>query len=197
MDYGLIFAALGIGYFLGSVPFGLLITKASGQGDIRNIGSGNIGATNVMRTGRKELAVLTLLLDAGKAAAAVLLVHHFFGHPLGLVAGAAALFGHCFPVWLRFDGGKGVAAFFGCLLASAWPIGLACAAVWLAIAFIFKYSSLAALGAAIFAPVMALILGRSDIAILSAVLALVIFIRHRENISRLLSGTENKIGKKS
>ena len=118
-----LYALLG-GYLLGSIPFGLLIARASGQGDIRKIGSGNIGATNVLRTGRKDIAFLTLILDAGKAGIAALLFNHFLGSPMGLFAGAAALIGHCFPIWLGFKGGKGVATFFGCLLAVAWPIGL-------------------------------------------------------------------------
>ena len=197
MDYGLVLTAVAAGYLLGSIPFGFLITKATGGGDIRQIGSGNIGATNVMRTGRKDLAVLTLILDAGKAAAAALLLHHFLGAPYGLIAGAAALFGHCFPVWLKFDGGKGVAAFFGCLLATAWPIGIAAAAIWIFIVVSFKMSSLASLVSAISAPIIALLLGRIDIAIMATALAVVIFIRHQENIARLLKGTESKVSKKN
>jgi glycerol-3-phosphate acyltransferase PlsY len=186
--------ALLLGYGLGSIPFGLLIAKASGQGDIRAIGSGNIGATNVLRTGRKDLALLTLLTDAGKAGVAALIVNHFYGLPYGLIAGAAALIGHCFPVWLGFKGGKGVATFFGCLLATAWPIGLSCGAVWLAAAFITKMSSMGALWAAAAAPLIAIYLGRLDIAVMSFVLAVIIFIRHKENIARILKGSEPKIG---
>lgn len=191
----IIIAIIG-GYLLGSIPFGLLITRATGGGDIRNIGSGNIGATNVLRTGRKELAALTLLLDAGKAAAAVLLTHHFFGAPYGLIAGSAALIGHCYPVWLKFDGGKGVAAFFGCLLAAAWPIGLLAMVLWLMSAFISRTSSQAALTAASTAPLAALFLGYTAVAYMAVFLAIVIYIRHRENIGRILKGTEPKIGKK-
>ena len=188
--------ALFLGYGLGSIPFGLLIAKASGQGDIRAIGSGNIGATNVLRTGRKDLAFLTLLTDAGKASAAVLIVNYFYGLPYGLIAGAAALIGHCFPIWLGFKGGKGVATFFGCLFAAAWPIGLSCGAIWLAVAFLTKISSMGALWAAAAAPVIALIMGRVDIALMTVVLAVIIFIRHRQNIGRILKGTEPKIGAK-
>jgi len=193
--FPVIIALIG-GYLLGSIPFGLLITKATGGGDIREIGSGNIGATNVLRTGRKELAALTLLLDAGKAAAALLLVNHFVGAPYGLVAGAAALIGHCYPIWLKFDGGKGVATFFGCLLAAAWPVGLMAAAIWLASAALTRMSSLAALAAAGTAPIVAMILGYTYVGYMAVVLAMVIYIRHRENIGRILKGTESKIGKK-
>jgi glycerol-3-phosphate acyltransferase PlsY len=151
----------------------------------------------VLRTGNKPIAALTLLLDAGKAGAAALLINHYLGLPYGLIAGAAALIGHCFPVWLGFKGGKGVATFFGCLLATAWPVGLLTAVTWLIVAFGSKISSFAALCSAIAAPVIALVLGRTDIAIMAAVLAVVIFIRHRENISRILAGTESKIGQKA
>jgi len=184
------------GYLLGSIPFGLLIAKAAGQGDIRAVGSGNIGATNVLRTGRKDLAFLTLLTDAGKAGIAALIINHFYGLPYGLIAGTLALIGHCFAVWLGFKGGKGVATFFGCLLATAWPVGLAAGAIWLAIAFLTKMSSMGALWAAAAAPVIAMFMGRLDIAIMSTVLAIVIFIRHRENIGRIIKGTEPKIGTK-
>ncbi len=188
--------SLVFGYLLGSIPFGLLIAKAAGQGDIRGIGSGNIGATNVLRTGRKDLAFLTLLTDAGKAGVAALIITHFFGLPFGLFAGTLALIGHCFPVWLGFKGGKGVATFFGCLLATAWPVGLIAGAIWLVIAFLTKMSAMAGLWAAASAPVIALVLGRLDISIMSLVLALVIFIRHKDNIGRILKGTEPKIGAK-
>ena len=188
--------SLVFGYLLGSIPFGLLIAKAAGQGDIRGIGSGNIGATNVLRTGRKDLAFLTLLTDAGKAGVAALIITHFFGLPFGLFAGTLALIGHCFPAWLGFKGGKGVATFFGCLLATAWPVGLIAGAIWLVIAFLTKMSAMAGLWAAASAPVIALVLGRLDISIMSLVLALVIFIRHKDNIGRILKGTEPKIGAK-
>lgn len=186
--------ALG-GYILGSIPFGLLIARSAGQGDIRSIGSGNIGATNVLRTGRKDLALLTLLLDALKAGAGVLLVGHFLGYPLGLVAGAAALIGHCFPVWLKFKGGKGVATYFGFLFAASWPVGLIAGAVWLISAFALRMSSLAALLAALAAPFAAHLLGATSVSIAAAFLSLIIFIRHKDNIGRILSGSESKIGK--
>lgn len=191
----ILYALIG-GYLLGSIPFGLLITRATGQGDIRSIGSGNIGATNVLRAGRKDIALITLILDAGKAGVAALLFNHFFGAPIGLFAGAAALIGHCFPVWLKFKGGKGVATFFGCLLATAWPIGLIAGAVWLVCAFITRISSLSALAAAGSAPLIAFLMGYTNIAIMAAVLAVIIYIRHAENIGRIIKGTESRIGKK-
>ena len=191
-----LYAILG-GYFLGSIPFGLLIAKASGKGDIRNIGSGNIGATNVLRTGRKDLAALTLFLDAGKAGIAALIFNHFFGVPIGYFAGAAALFGHCFPVWLGFKGGKGVATFYGCLFATYWPIALMACAIWLASAFLTRISSLSGLAAAGLVPLIAFWMGNTPIAMMSAVMAVIIYIRHKENIGRILKGTESKIGKKS
>ena len=190
-----LYALLG-GYLLGSIPFGLLIARASGQGDIRKIGSGNIGATNVLRTGRKDIAFLTLILDAGKAGIATLLFNHFLGSPMGLFAGAAALIGHCFPIWLGFKGGKGVATFFGCLLAVAWPIGLIAGAIWLCSAFITRVSSLSALAAAGTAPLIAYKMGYHNVAVMAAAMAIVIYIRHAENIGRIIRGTESKIGKK-
>ena len=192
----IIIALIG-GYLLGSIPFGLLATKATGGGDIREIGSGNIGATNVLRTGRKDIAALTLLLDSGKAAAALLLVNHFVGVPYGLIAGAAALIGHCYPVWLKFNGGKGVATFFGCLLAAAWPVWLAAVIIWLASAALTRMSSLAALAAAGTAPFIAMILGYNNVGHMAIVLAIIIYIRHFKNIGRILKGTEPKIGKKA
>lgn len=191
----ILYALIG-GYLLGSIPFGLLITRATGQGDIRSIGSGNIGATNVLRTGRKDIALITLILDAGKAGVAALLFNHFFGAPIGLFAGAAALIGHCFPIWLKFKGGKGVATFFGCLLATAWPIGLIAGAVWLLCAFVTRISSLSALAAAGSAPLIAFMMGHHHVAIMAAVLAIIIYIRHAENIGRIIKGTESRIGKK-
>ena len=187
-------AALG-GYLLGSIPFGLVLTRLAGVGDIRQIGSGNIGATNVLRTGRKDLAFATLVLDAGKAGIALLIARALWGDDAGLIAGGAAFIGHCFPVWLNFKGGKGVATFFGVLLAGMWPIGLLSAATWIAVAVIFRYSSLAALAAAAIAPIAALSAGFdwSEV-IFTLVLAILIFIRHRANIQRLLTGTEPRIG---
>ncbi len=193
MDITFIYAAI-IGYFLGSIPFGLLIARLGGQGDIRNIGSGNIGTTNVLRTGRKDLAALTLLFDGGKAAAAFFAAQYFFNFEAGLVAAGFALLGHCFPVWLKFKGGKGVATFLGALLAAKWPIGLMAIGLWLATAVLFKMSSLAALTAAGLTPVIAMFMGYHKVAILAAVLALMIYIRHKDNIGRIIKGTEPKIG---
>ena len=192
----IILAALG-GYLLGSTPFGLLLAKAAGQGDIRAIGSGNIGATNVLRTGRKDLALATLILDAGKAGIAALIAAQIFpGTYAHLWAGGFAFLGHCFPLWLKFKGGKGVATFFGVLLAVAWPVGLGAAGLWLFTAILTRYSSLAALIAASGAPLIAYFTGRPALAILTVLLLGIILIRHRENIGRLLSGTESKIGAK-
>ena len=185
------------GYVLGSTPFGLLLARATGQGDIRKIGSGNIGATNVLRTGRKDIALATLILDAGKAAIAALIAGHFMPDtPANLIAGGAALLGHCFPFWLKFKGGKGVATFLGVLLATAWPVGLIACGTWLLTAIISRISSLSALVAAVVAPIAALLLGYTGVAIMAGLLAVLIFIRHRENIGRILSGTESKIGAK-
>lgn len=196
-----IIAAVG-GYLFGSVPFGLVITKAAGLGDIRTIGSGNIGATNVLRTGRKDLALATLLLDAGKAGIALILARWIgsstdYAVEIGLIAGAAAFIGHCFPVWLGFKGGKGVATFFGVLFAGIWPIGFIAGVTWLAIATIFRYSSLAALCAAAVAPLAALVAQFSwSEVIFTFVLAILIFWRHSANIARLRAGTEPRIGDK-
>lgn len=189
-------SAIG-GYLLGSIPFGLVLARLFGQGDIRQIGSGNIGATNVLRTGRKDLAFATLLLDAAKAGVAALVFSHFFGQTAGLFAGALALVGHCFPLWLKFKGGKGVATFFGVLLATAWPVGISAGAVWLLCAFVTRMSSLSALAAALAAPIIAAMLGHEPVAIMAASLAVIIFVRHAENIGRILSGTESKIGSKN
>jgi len=191
----ILYALIG-GYLLGSIPFGLLIARAMGQGDIRDIGSGSIGATNVLRTGRKDIAFITLLLDAGKAGIAALIFNHFFGSPIGLFAGAAALIGHCFPIWLRFKGGKGVATFFGALLATAWPICLIAGAIWLTCAFLSRISSLSGLAAAGSAPLIAFMMGYPNVAIMAAVMAVIIYIRHAENIGRIIKGTESRIGKK-
>ena len=196
MSYGLlILAALG-GYLLGSIPFGLVLTRLAGLGDIREIGSGNIGATNVLRTGRKDLAAATLVLDAGKAGIAALIFTYTLGTHAGLIAGAAAFFGHCYPVWLGFKGGKGVATFIGTLLAVHWPMGLAAIATWLVMAAIFRISSLSALVAALTAPIFAFALGRVDVALMAIFLAVLIYWRHRENIRRILAGEEPRIGGK-
>ena len=186
--------ALGGGYLIGSVPFGLLLTKAAGLGDIRQVGSGNIGATNVLRTGRKGLAAATLILDGLKGAVAVLLARQFLGDQ-DVVVGTAAVLGHLFPVWLGFRGGKGVATGLGVLLAAAWPVGLACCAVWLVAAKLLKMSSAAALTAFAAAPLFALVLSSADHALMALLIAVLVFWRHEANIRRLLAGTEPRIGK--
>jgi len=189
-------AAAG-GYLLGSIPFGLVLVRLAGLGDIRAIGSGNIGATNVLRTGRKDLAVATLILDSGKAGGAALLAGYFLSPTAGLIAGGAAFLGHLYPLWLKFAGGKGVATFVGTLLAVAWPVGLTAVGTWIATAALFRFSSLAALVASSTAPVVALALGRPDVALLGLFLGVLIFWRHRANIARLLKGEEPKLGKSS
>ncbi|HTU54130.1 MAG TPA: glycerol-3-phosphate 1-O-acyltransferase PlsY [Acetobacteraceae bacterium] len=186
--------ALIVGYLIGSVPFGLLITRAAGLGDIRAIGSGSIGTTNVLRTGRKELAAATLLLDAAKGAVPVLLAARLLGPLPALTAGLGAIVGHVAPVWLRFRGGKGVATGFGVLLAAAWPVGLFSLLVWLAVAAVGRFSSLAGLAAFAAAPVFAAVLGETRTAVFALLLAAIVFLRHRENILRLLAGTEPRIG---
>jgi len=184
------------GYLLGSIPFGVLITRFSGVGDVRRIGSGNIGATNVLRTGRKDLALLTLLGDGGKGLAAVLIARALWGPEAGTMAGGAAFIGHLFPIWLNFRGGKGVATFFGVMFGVAWPVGLAAAATWLAVALVFRYSSGGALTAAALAPAYALMLQQPRMIVaLALLLAALIFARHHENIARLLAGTEPRIGR--
>ena len=190
-----------VAYLLGSIPFGLLITRGAGLGDIRQIGSGNIGATNVLRTGHRGLAAATLVLDAAKGAVAVLVARHFWGDDAGYIAALLAFLGHCFPVWLRFKGGKGVAVFIGVLLALAWPVGLVFCAVWLVIAWAQKFSSLAALTGAVTSPLFAYAAGLEGLAAngpklaaVAAVLALILIFTHRANIGRLINGTEPKIG---
>jgi glycerol-3-phosphate acyltransferase PlsY len=189
------FAALG--YLLGSIPFGLLLTRAAGLGDIRRVGSGNIGATNVLRTGNKGLAAATLLLDGVKGAAAVLLANRLGGPDAVLWAGIGAALGHAFPVWLRFKGGKAVATSYGVLIAAAWPVGLCAGAVWLAIAAAMRTSSLAALVSFALAPVFAAVLADATIVKLALVIAVLVFARHHTNIGRLLAGTEPRIGQKA
>jgi glycerol-3-phosphate acyltransferase PlsY len=198
----MIAAAIVGGYLLGSIPFGVIVMKAAGAGDPRSIGSGNIGATNVLRSGKRGLAALTLLGDGGKGALAVLVAWLATRHAsvqaqalLTALAGGAAFFGHLFPVWLGFKGGKGVATFFGTLLAAAWPVGLAAGATWLLVAAVFRISSLAALVAVAVAPVIALLLGRPwPIAALAAVMAVLVYLRHLPNIQRLVKGEEPRIG---
>lgn len=206
-----ILAAALLGYILGSIPFGLLLTRLAGLGDIRGIGSGNIGATNVLRTGRKDIAIATLLLDGGKAAlAAVLglllapyaasflnLGHIEIAYPAAVAAGTFAFLGHCFPVWLGFKGGKGVATFFGLLLALDWRTGMLAAIIWLAMAYSFRFSSLAALTAAAAAPILAILVKAPEpLPVALVLVSFLIFWRHKENIRRLAAGQESKIGGK-
>jgi glycerol-3-phosphate acyltransferase PlsY len=186
-----------LGYLLGAIPFGLLLTRAAGLGDIRAIGSGNIGATNVLRTGRKGLAAATLLLDGLKGAAAVLIALRLAGHDAALWAGLGAILGHLFPVWLRFHGGKGGATGYGVLIAVAWPVGLAAGAIWLILARLTRISSLAALASFAAAPLLAALLADSGVVKLALAIAVLVFIRHHANISRLLAGTEPRIGGKA
>lgn len=188
-------AAIVLGYLLGSIPFGLVLTRLAGLGDIRAIGSGNIGATNVLRTGNKALAALTLLLDGGKGAAAVL-IGASFGPDIAVLAGGGAFVGHLFPVWLKFAGGKGVATCLGVLLASAWPVGLLACLTWLVVAAIFRFSSLAALIAVAASPAYAWWLADPQRAELAGFMAILVFIRHHANIRRLMKGDEPKIGGK-
>lgn len=190
-----------VGYLLGSIPFGLLITRAAGLGDVRKIGSGNYGATNVLRTGRRELAALTLILDAAKGFAAVMFARWFFPGDAQFIAALAVFLGHCFPVWLGFKGGKGVATFIGLLLGIAWPVGLIFCAVWLAIALAQRYSSLAGITASVTSPIFAYVAwlmawgpDGTTFAATAAVIAAIVLWKHRTNIGRLLSGTEPKIG---
>lgn len=185
-----------VGYMLGSLPFGLILTRVTGGGDLRAIGSGNIGATNVLRTGKKGIAAATLLLDMGKGLAAVVIARHVWPGSEDLAALAAVL-GHCFPVWLKFKGGKGVATMMGISLGLAWPIGLAYAVVWLGVLFISRISSLGGMCAAVAAPVAALLLGHMPYVPVLGFLALLVVFLHRENIARLRAGTEPKVGSKT
>ncbi len=185
--------ALLLGYVLGSIPFGVILTWAAGAGDLRQIGSGNIGATNVLRTGRKGLAAATLLLDAAKGASAVLLAEVLFpGH--GVVAAAAAFLGHLYPVWLGFRGGKGVATMMGIALALHWPVALIFAVIWVALLATLRISSVAGMAAAISAPVSAAFFGRFDLVLLLLALGLLVLWKHRDNLDRLMNGTEPRIG---
>ncbi|MGD9863227.1 MAG: glycerol-3-phosphate 1-O-acyltransferase PlsY [Pseudodonghicola sp.] len=185
-----------IGYALGSVPFGLVLAKIMGLGNLREIGSGNIGATNVLRTGNKPAAALTLLLDGGKGALAVLLARAFAGPDAVQLAALAAFLGHCYPVWLKFRGGKGVATFLGIWLALAWPVGIACCLTWLSAVAISRISSVGALAAAAASTLWVVALGYGHGFVLGILLTLLVFWRHRENIARLRAGTESRVGKK-
>ncbi len=194
MPYAIAFI---LGYLLGSIPFGLIFTRGAGTQDIRSIGSGSIGATNVLRTGRKGLAAATLLADVLKGLSAVMLAAIWFGDDAGLVAGFGAFIGHLFPVWLRFKGGKGVATGLGILLAVSWKTALVVALIWIALAAAFRYSSLASLIAAAAAPVILWFIGAPSAALLFVALAVLTLIMHRGNIARLRQGTEGKIGQKA
>lgn len=185
-----------IGYLLGSVPFGMVLAKVMGLGNLRDIGSGNIGATNVLRTGSKKAAALTLVLDGAKGAVAILLARAISGEDAAQVAGLLAMLGHCYPVWLKFQGGKGVATFLGSLLALAWPVGIACCATWLLMAYLRRISSLAALTAASASTIWMLVLGRGDVFFLGIALTILVFWRHRDNIRRIKNDTEPRIGEK-
>jgi acyl phosphate:glycerol-3-phosphate acyltransferase len=189
--------ALVLGYLLGSIPFGLLLTRAAGLGDIRQIGSGNIGATNVLRTGNKKLAAATLLLDAAKGAFAVLLARSWLGETPAMIAGVAAFLGHVYPVWLNFKGGKGVATYLGVLIALAWKLAAVFAVFWLAIAKLGRISSLAALVATVATTVASWLWGGQELALSVTLMGAVIILKHRANIERLLAGEEPRIGSKS
>lgn len=201
------YAAVVIGYFVGSIPFGLVLTKLAGLGDVRKIGSGNIGATNVLRTGNKGLALATLLLDGGKGALVVLLGYAYLTQDYAVLAGGGAFLGHLFPVWLKFKGGKGVATFIGIMFAISWPAGLAVGLTWLLVAYTLRYSSLSALISAALAPVYLYLLmemspiwnsyfGDLQRIEFATFMAVLIFVRHHQNIRRLFNGTEPRIGKK-
>lgn len=194
--WSVLLAWCGIGYLLGSVPFGVVMARLFGLGDLRKVGSGNIGATNVLRTGNRTAAFLTLILDSGKGGAAVLLAKAFAAPDAVQVAALAAFVGHCFPVWLGMRGGKGVATWLGILLALTWPIGLIACAVWLLVALLWRYSSLAALAAAALTPLWMWTLGWESEVALGLALAALIFARHAANIRRLAAGEEPRIGRK-
>jgi glycerol-3-phosphate acyltransferase PlsY len=184
-----------LGYLLGSIPFGMVLARVMGLGNLRAIGSGNIGATNVLRTGNKAAAALTLLLDGGKGAAAVLLARAVVGEDAAQLAGFMAMIGHCYPLWLRFKGGKGVATFIGVMLALAWPVGLAVCATWLVTALVWRMSSMAALFAAASSTIWLVFMEHGDGLFLGVALTVLVFLRHRANIKRINAGTEPKIGK--
>ena len=191
-------AALAFGYLLGSIPFGLIITRLGGHGDIRKIGSGNIGTTNVLRTGSKKLAVATLLGDALKGTVAVVIMRLAFGLDMALVAGFGAFLGHLFPIWLKFKGGKGVATYLGILLGMFWPAFVACALIWVGMAYLFRYSSLSALVATAATPLLLyFVFGRPDMALVFLAISALLWAKHHENIGRLLTGKESRIGQKA
>jgi glycerol-3-phosphate acyltransferase PlsY len=194
LDFKIAAIATGIGYLLGSVPYGLFFSYAFGAGDVRKIGSGSIGATNVLRTGNRAAAALTLVFDALKGAVAVLFVREFFGAEASLFAGFGAFLGHCFPIWLLFRGGKGVAVSLGILFAVYWPVALLAFATWGAMVYFFRISSLAALVTALVTPIYMLAFGRWHEAVLAVVLAVLVLIMHNQNIRRLLRGDEPRIG---
>lgn len=197
MDLSLIYCAVA-GYIFGSVPFGLILTRLAGLGDVRTIGSGNIGATNVLRTGNKTIAALTLFADMAKGLVAVLLVSSYFGLiPYGILAGFMALIGHMFPVWLGFKGGKGVATYIGAAFGMFWPAGLCFIIIWLLMAVIFRYSSLSALIACLITPLFAFFMTEEIIATALFMMSLLVIIRHKTNIERLIGGKEDSIGSKS
>jgi len=189
--------AFALGYLLGTIPFGVVLTRAAGGPDLRAVGSGNIGATNVLRTGSKALAAATLLGDMLKGTAAVLLAAHFFGREAALAAGLGAVLGHVFPLWLKFKGGKGVATYIGVLIGLAWIAAAIFGAIWLAVACISRYSSLAALIASALTPVTLWLMNRPDAAVLDVAHAALVWFMHRANIARLLQGSEPKIGAKA
>lgn len=191
-----LFLSLVIGYLSGSVPYGLLLTQMAGLGDVRKIGSGNIGATNVLRTGNKKLAALTVLLDGLKGTVPVALANHFLGLDAAILAGLGAFLGHLYPVWLRFKGGKGIATFAGISLGYSWHVLLPFAVVWIGMAVLLRYSSLAALVASVVTTIAIFFVGLPKLGLLYVVLTILVFWKHRQNISRLLSGTESKIGSK-
>lgn len=185
-----------IGYLIGSIPFGVVVARVMGLGNLREIGSGNIGATNVLRTGSKPAAAATLILDAAKGAVALLLARSLAGEDAAQVAALAAMIGHCFPVWLKFKGGKGVATFLGILLALAWPVGIAACVVWLIAAGVTRMSSMGGLASAAMSSVLVVLMGHGTAYGLCILLTIIIFWRHRENITRIRAGTETKIGQK-
>ncbi|WP_299402705.1 glycerol-3-phosphate 1-O-acyltransferase PlsY [uncultured Roseobacter sp.] len=186
-----------IGYLLGSIPFGMVLARVMGLGNLRDIGSGNIGATNVLRTGNKTAAALTLILDGGKGAAAVLLARAFGGEDTAQIAGLMAMIGHCYPVWLRFAGGKGVATFLGIMLALSLPVGIGCCIAWLIGALLWRISSMGALVSAAASTFLLVFLGEGEAVVLGGLLTVIVLWRHRANISRLRAGTEPKIGQNS